>query len=236
MGRLDTRDQQTTLPWLRKGSAVFEEAVARLDDADFAAPSLLPGWTRAHVIGHVARNADALARLAAWAETGVETPMYASPQSREAEIEASAALAPAALRADLVASASALDAALAGLAGDAWDAPLRTLRGELTAAEIPWLRVREVWLHAVDLAADVGLDDLPAPLVDALIEDVTTGLSRLPECPAVLLVPLDRGDTVRFGPGATEPVEVTATAAHLLGWVTGRRPGPDPAVTLPRWL
>ncbi|GAA1773830.1 maleylpyruvate isomerase family mycothiol-dependent enzyme [Luedemannella helvata] len=233
---MDTRDHEATLPWMRKGTTVFEDAVARLDDAGFAAPSLLPGWTRAHVIGHIARNADGLARLAAWAETGVETPMYASPESRDTEIEASAAVAPAALRADLVASGARLDAALDGLAGDAWDAPVRTLRGELTAAEIPWLRVREVWLHAVDLATGVGLDDLPAPLIDALITDVADRLSESPDCPAVLLVPLDRGETVRFGPGATEPVEVTATAADLLGWVTGRKPIPDLPVTLPRWI
>ncbi len=31
---------------------------ARLTDEDLRAPSLLPGWTRGHVLAHVARNAD----------------------------------------------------------------------------------------------------------------------------------------------------------------------------------
>lgn len=234
---MDTLDHETTLPWLDKGTAVFTDAVARLDDAAFAGDSLLPGWTRAHVIGHVARNAEGLTRLCEWAATGVETPMYASLASREADIEASAARHPAALRADLVATSSGLTAALSTLDDAARQVTVRGATGrELPAAEIPWLRVREVWLHAVDLAADVTFDDIPAPLVDALIANATDALSTRPECPAVLLVPIDRGDTVRFGPAGVAPTEVPGTAAQLLGWVTGRAPTLTTTVTLPPWL
>ncbi|GAA1818913.1 mycothiol-dependent maleylpyruvate isomerase NagL [Luedemannella flava] len=238
MGRLDTLDQGATLPWMRKGTAVFTDAVARLDDAAFAAPSLLPGWSRAHVIGHVARNAEGLTRLCEWAATGVETPMYASRESRDADIEASAVLRPAALREDLVTTASRLTAALSTLDDTARRATVRGASGlEFPAARIPWLRVREVWLHAVDLAADVSFDDIPAPLVDALIDDVTGSLSKHPDCPPVLLVPLDRGDTVRFGPPGVAPTEVTGTAAQLVGWVSGRAGAPSPTdVILPAWL
>ncbi|WP_433476112.1 maleylpyruvate isomerase family mycothiol-dependent enzyme [Spirillospora sp. CA-142024] len=44
---------------------------ARLDDADARAPSLLPGWTRGHVLTHVARNADGGTRLLTWARTSL---------------------------------------------------------------------------------------------------------------------------------------------------------------------
>ena len=40
-------------------------AIEDLTDDDVRAPSLLPGWTRAHVISHISRNADALARVLA---------------------------------------------------------------------------------------------------------------------------------------------------------------------------
>ena len=53
-----------------------------LDDRAVAGPSLLPGWTRGHVLTHVARNADAMTNLLTWARTGVETPAYASPEAR----------------------------------------------------------------------------------------------------------------------------------------------------------
>ena len=49
-----------------------------LTDAEVAEPSLLPGWTRGHVLTHLARNADGLANLLRWAGTGIETPVYAS--------------------------------------------------------------------------------------------------------------------------------------------------------------
>src|SRR5512145_2600597 len=60
----------------------------QLDDDTVRLPSLCPGWTRAHVLTHVARNADALTNLLTWASTGVETPMYESAEARAADIEA----------------------------------------------------------------------------------------------------------------------------------------------------
>jgi maleylpyruvate isomerase len=94
------------------------------------------------------------------------------------------------------------------------------------------MRIREVWLHAVDLGATV--DDLPAGVVDLLLDDVTGALSGMDGCPALELVAADRERSWRLGevpPTAT----VTATAADLAGWVTGRVAGGSrPA--LPRWL
>src|SRR5688572_4026869 len=73
----------------------------RLDDGSLREPSLLPGWTRGHVLTHVARNADGLINLLSWARTGVETPAYASREAREADIEAGAGRPVAAQLADL---------------------------------------------------------------------------------------------------------------------------------------
>ncbi|MEU4755514.1 maleylpyruvate isomerase N-terminal domain-containing protein, partial [Micromonospora tulbaghiae] len=55
--------------------------VSGLTAADVAAPSLLPGWTRAHVLTHLARNADGFVNLLTSARTGEEIPMYASAQA-----------------------------------------------------------------------------------------------------------------------------------------------------------
>lgn len=76
-----------TLEWAAKGTAAFEAAVHWLTDSGLTMPSYLPGWSRAHVVAHVARNADALVNLLTWARTGVETPMYASGDQRAREIE-----------------------------------------------------------------------------------------------------------------------------------------------------
>src|ERR1700722_12377718 len=41
-----------------------------LSEADLRAASLLPGWTRAHVLAHVARGADAMRNLLIGARSG----------------------------------------------------------------------------------------------------------------------------------------------------------------------
>ncbi|MCF7547555.1 maleylpyruvate isomerase family mycothiol-dependent enzyme [Pseudonocardia sp. WMMC193] len=232
-GRHDTA---ATLPWMREGTAHLLAVVEKRTDTELARPTALPGWTGAHVVGHVARNAEALTRLATWARTGVETPMYADPAQRAAEIDRSAGLPAATLRRDLAETAARLDEALDALTPDQWRAQVRSALGRaIPAAEVPWMRIREVWLHAVDLGASV--DDLPPGVVDLLLDDVGAALSAKDDCPAVVLTPTDRDRTWTLGApdGADRAVAVRAPAAELAGWLTGRVPAPDrPA--LPRWL
>lgn len=224
---MDRRDTAVTLPWMGAGTELITRAVNALPDDALRAPSALPGWTRAHVVAHVARNAEALVRLATWARTGVETPMYASPQHRAREIESSAQAPAAVLRRELETTAEALDAALADLDDTTWQAEVRSARGRpLPAAEIPWMRVREVWLHAVDLDAGVSVTDIAPDVVDALLDDATGGLSAVEGCPAAVLAPTDRDRTWRLGPETDRPLQVRGPAAAVLGWLVGRC-GPD---------
>jgi maleylpyruvate isomerase len=232
-------DLASSLPWIREGTALLLAVTDRLGDDGLREPSALPGWTRAHVIGHVARNAEALGRLAAWARTGVPTPMYTDRAQRAAEIETSAALPPATLRQDLKATAADLETALTTLDADTWQAEVRSALGRaIPAAEICWMRVREVWLHAVDLAAGATAADLPPGVIDTLLDDVCGTLSARPRCPAVHLAPVDRDRTWRLGPAADDTVVIESTAARTLSWVTGRGAPPAPAasLTLPPWL
>ena len=53
-----------------------------LEPGSLGDPSRCPGWTRGHILTHLARNADALVNLVTNATTGSSTPMYASPESR----------------------------------------------------------------------------------------------------------------------------------------------------------
>lgn len=231
-------DLTATLPWMRQGTAHLLACADGLTDGEMQAPSGLPGWTRAHVAGHVARNAEALARLAAWARTGVENPMYAGPEQRAAEIEASAGRPAAILRSELATTAASLDDALALLDGDTWTATIRSAQGrQIPAAEIPWMRIREVWIHAVDLGTGAAFGDLPLGVVDLLLDDVTGVLSGRDNCPPVALRPSDRNREWRLGPGPGPAVaDVTAPAAHLAGWLTGRVALPGDVPALPRWL
>jgi maleylpyruvate isomerase len=226
---------------MRDGEQFAAATVRQIPDADLCGPSLLPGWSRAHVIGHLARNAEALARLAAWARTGVETPMYRDREQRAAEIQAASALPAGVLRRNLDRTAKDLERALDALDGQSWHAQVRSALGRtIPAAEIPWMRVREVWLHAVDLDADARLEDLPAEVVDALLDDVTATLSARDGCPAICLEPADRDRRWQLGRG--DGAVARSTAAGLLGWLTGRDrdvqiTSPDGSLpAVPRWL
>jgi maleylpyruvate isomerase len=227
--------------WMRDGERFVAGTVHRIADADLRAASLLPGWSRAHIAGHLAPNAEALARLAAWAGTGTETPMYRDRDQRAAEIEAASALPAEVRRRGLGRTAGDLERALDALNDQSWRAEVRSALGRsIPAAEIPWTRVREGWLHAVDLDAGARLADLLAEVIDALLDDVTVSLSARDGCPAVLLEPADRDRCWRLGPGEGKVARSTATG--LLGWLTGgdrdvrviTPHGGLPAV--PRWL
>lgn len=250
---MDRGDPRTTLPWMGAGTEFVGRLVDGLPDDALRGPSALPGWSRAHVVAHLARNAEALVRLTAWARTGVETPMYPSRAQRDADIESAAEYPAARLRTELLATADALDAAFAGLSDTAWRAPVRSaLDRPITAADVPWMRVREVWLHAVDLDAGARFEDIPDPVIDALLDDVSAWSSAQPGCPTALLVATDRDRNWPLGRvearpepevQAPAPTEVHGTAAALLGWLTGRTDGAALVVpsgaslpVLPAWL
>jgi maleylpyruvate isomerase len=245
---VNRQDTTVTLPWMGAGTEFLGRIVDVLPDDAFRAPSALPGWSRAHVVAHLARNAEALSRLANWARTGIETPMYADREQRAAEIESSAQAPVERLRRELVSTADELAAALAALDDAAWRAEVRTALGRaIPATEVPWMRVREVWLHAVDLDAGGALTDLPPEIVDALLDEVTVTLSSREGCPAARLAPLDRDRTWPLGPEPAERiVEVRGDAARVLGWLIGRSAGGVDAVdaggapaavpAAPRWL
>ncbi|MBB3664558.1 uncharacterized protein (TIGR03083 family) [Prauserella sediminis] len=129
------------------------------------------------------------------------------------------------LRAEVRDAAIGLEAALDALTEPQWQARVRSALGrEIPAAEIPWMRVREVWLHAVDLEAGVTVDALPPALIDVLLDDVTAALSRKEGCPNLTLAPEDRSTSWDLG-DAPAGSTVTETAARRLADGAGASPG-----------
>ena len=59
--------------------------VDELDEEALAAPTDLPGWSRAHVIAHLALNAEGLGGVLDGLASGEMRPMYASQARRDAE-------------------------------------------------------------------------------------------------------------------------------------------------------
>jgi maleylpyruvate isomerase len=230
----------------RRGTAYFERKLAELADDEFDGPSLLPGWDRRHVIAHVGYNARALTHLTEWAATGIENPMYATADARNAEIEYGATLSPAALRNLSAHAAVHLNVEWRDLSPEAWNTQVRTAQGRIVpASETVWMRTREVWLHAVDLDNGGSVTDFPAELGDRLQADVLGAWARRQAeegIPNFVLRADDRADIRSVTGGTDDGVELLGTAAALTRWATGRgslgvrAADGAPIPKSPRWL
>ncbi|MDQ0678479.1 maleylpyruvate isomerase [Arthrobacter pascens] len=225
------RHDQTTDPQLldallqaRRGTAFFARKLNELTDGGLDGPSLLPGWTRRHVVAHIGYNARAVARLVEWAATGVVTPMYPSTEVRDREISFGATLSPVALRNLFDHSAVHLNVEWRDLPEDAWHSKVRTIQGRLVAAEeTVWMRTREVWVHAVDLDNGASFTDIPEPVLSRLLKDIT-GAWKSRGSDAGLLIEVSGQDTghVIDDAGAEAPVVISGPLAGVVRWTTGR--------------
>ncbi|HEY2240401.1 MAG TPA: maleylpyruvate isomerase N-terminal domain-containing protein [Streptosporangiaceae bacterium] len=134
-----------------------------IDDSDLREPSLLPGWTRAHVLAHLARGSDALRNLMVGARTGQPKSAYASPEARAADIEAGAQQTRGDLLDDVAASDNAFRTVSRQLPDEAWATVIDWVPGldPFPAREILVRRLVEIELHHVDLGAGYTAADWP---------------------------------------------------------------------------
>lgn len=235
----DLATRRSTLALVRRGTEFFGHELHALSDDELDGDSLLPGWARRQVVAHVASNARALGRLAQWADTGIETVMYASMEARNAEVAAGSILSPDALRESWADSAADLDRRWQNLPLDRWSAPVRNGQG----ATIPlrdsiWMRTRELWIHAVDLNHGAGFENVPEEVLTRLLGDVVGAWTARGDA-GYRLIATDSGHE-SYG-SADAAVNVTGTLADLAVWATGRGSGgvessTGEPPTAPRWL
>lgn len=131
--------------------------------SDLRAPSLLPGWSRAHVLAHLARGADAMRNLLIGARAGQDRPAYASPAARNADIHSSAAAGAKELVDNLAESAMALRTFAGQLPDEAWRYQVQVLDSpRFPASQLLIRRLAEVELHHCDLGIGYGHDQWSA--------------------------------------------------------------------------
>jgi maleylpyruvate isomerase len=196
-------------------------ALTKIDDEALGEPSALPGWTRKHVMSHLGFNAVAVGRLVHWARTGEATPMYPNPTARAQEIDEGSQWTARQLREFIHTEQKSLAEALDALDDPEWSAEVMTGQGRtVTATELPWMRSRELWIHAVDLNAGGDFVDFPAGIIDRLIVEAVNKRRggdeqsldvRPTDRPLSGLVPIPGG-----------PFLVEGTAADLARWLTRR--------------
>lgn len=211
-------DHAHDLGAVREATERLLDAVGELDNASVAGASQLPGWSRGHVLAHLSRNADAIGNVL----RGL--PMYASSETRDADIADGAPRPAAEQLADLRQTADGFLAVAAEPAD--WSRTV-TLRNGVTdsAARVPFRRWVEVELHHVDLDVGYELEDLPADFVEREIAFLAERFLGNKDVPATALTDLD-GRTWSTGGGPPAAlVTVQGPAAELLGWLCGRRDG-----------
>ncbi|MEV8586132.1 maleylpyruvate isomerase family mycothiol-dependent enzyme [Streptomyces sp. NPDC051180] len=209
-------DHERDLASVREATDRLLTAAASWDNAAAAEPSRLPGWTRGHVLAHVARNADALVNVL----RGL--PMYADAATRDADIERDAGRPLDVHLADLRESADGFQAVGAEPAD--WSRTVELRNGVTdSASRIPFRRWVEVALHHVDLGVGYELEDLPEEFTARETDFLAERFTGLESVPATVLH-ADGGGTWKTG-GTSGGVTVTGPAAELLGWLAGRRDG-----------
>ncbi|MET7862498.1 maleylpyruvate isomerase family mycothiol-dependent enzyme [Micromonospora taraxaci] len=215
---------------------------ASFDAADLAAASLLPGWTRGHVLAHLARNADGFVNLLTAARTGRDLPMYASLEVRATDIETGSGRPPVAHLDDLRRSADLFAEAVAAMPAEAWAATVQARRGPWPAALLVWGRLREIEVHHLDLAADYRAADWSDTFTHRLLREAASHHAMGPTPPSVVLRLDGSAHEVVIGDRDGAPI-VAGPAPDLAAWLIGRADGaplsvtPDgPLPTPPEWI
>jgi maleylpyruvate isomerase len=202
-----------------------------LTDESVAAPSLLPGWTRGHVLSHLARSSDGAVNLLTWARTGVPTPQYESKARRAEDIEAGAGRTAAAQLEDLSGASDRFAAAIDAMPAHAWASVVQMTNGrELSAAQFMWFRLREVEIHHVDLDAGYDPADWPEAFVLRLCRTIAEDFGGRADGPRVVLRAPEIGHDLVVGDGVTGPV-VSGPVRTVAAWLTGRSSGDGLTVT-----
>ncbi|WP_328610943.1 maleylpyruvate isomerase family mycothiol-dependent enzyme [Amycolatopsis sp. NBC_00345] len=190
----------------------FGAALAGLTDAAVHGPSLLPGWTRGHVLAHLADAARARTRVVEHALRGEAVAMWA-PGERDAIIDATAGRTADEHRAAVATQAEALERVWSRVE----DCP--------AFAPAVYTRWREVWIHLVDTDVGIGPADWPE---DFAAHAVGFMRERIPPGTSLKATDVPR----RWGP-PTGDTGVAGPIRDLAAWLTGRGNGASLTAPLP---
>lgn len=223
---MDTSTAPTAIPNLVEmvvATTRYLGALSDLTDEDMRAPSLLPGWTRGHVVTHLARNADAFCNLLHWAESGQEHYMYDSREQRDADIEAGANRSAHDLRVDASASAGRFIQAINELDVRHEDVLVsREPTGQtFPARDVATLRLVEVEIHHADLGIGYSPADWDPAFCDLVLARVVDDRA---DGPAMVLKSTDTAGLWKYGVQGQGPT-IEGRACDLAWWVLGRGDG-----------
>ena len=189
-----------------------------LDETAWHQATALPGWSRAHVATHLARNADYLRMLIETVSGGDAQPAGPTADQRLRELERGADRSGLELQIDLDTSAGALQQAIDKTTD--WSAPIRLHGQSGTLGMVPLSRLHEVCVHHLDLDRSFDADAIDADAAAWLLRWVVDLVAGT-DLPALRLT----GDSLVADLGAGTPrLNVSGSDARLWAWLCGRTP------------
>ncbi len=180
----------------RKSHRRLLAGLSPLTDDDFRSPSLLPRYSRGHVVTHIANKTKAHVSLFAGAAAGEIRQLHPDGYDPDQAADAGASRSAAELCFDLAKSFELLEAAWDSLDHTMWGRQGMMTAGPRTMAQIVTHHLRNVEVHHVDLEIGYVASSWPPILVD---DELAKRLRSLP----------DRADH-----------------ADLLAWLLGRATAP----------
>ncbi|HWD82118.1 MAG TPA: maleylpyruvate isomerase family mycothiol-dependent enzyme [Kribbella sp.] len=192
---------------------------ADLDDATARGASVLPGWTRGHVITHIAYFSEAMTRQVDEALQGRLIEVYDGGRpARDAAIEAGADRPAAELRTHLTRAVTTLLASWDKVGPTDWPLPILHRNSNLSAGlRATW---RELTIHTSDL--DLGItpaswsEDFCLHLLDFLRPRTHDGIHLILQAPQAT-----------WDNGSGKDITLTGSLTDLTAWYAGR-PTPAP--------
>ena len=214
-----------------RSGARITAALDALTDLEMRAPSTLAGWTRGHVITHMALSVGAYQRLLAVARTGMESAPRAEAKALARAVREGADRSAAELAIDLRSRLAHLADEATSMPVERWGTLVTALAGWRHPA---WYALHRCWreleTHHVDLNVGYRTTDWPRAYVAWALDDTITALAAL-DFPVARVNALGLGRSWALSPAGPD---ITGSGHALLGWFSGRVP--DPPLTSDRPL
>ncbi|MGL3808002.1 maleylpyruvate isomerase family mycothiol-dependent enzyme [Paeniglutamicibacter sp. R2-26] len=199
--------------------STLRTTLSTVDAAASAAPSVLPGWNRAHLLAHIDGFSRAAVRQLETAGSREPLAMYdGGVAGRNEAIELTALMRHDALLERVAGSLDALEAGIRGIGAGDWALPtgFQDGGGVEDLAHAVW---RELVIHTSDLGLARSVADWEPEFCAHLFEALE---GRVPESRRYILQP-HGAQRIVLGTGEHATV-LSGTAFDLAAWLAGREP------------
>ncbi|MDT0468543.1 maleylpyruvate isomerase family mycothiol-dependent enzyme [Streptomyces gibsoniae] len=204
---------------VRDSAARLTDGLGELTDLQAREPSALAGWSRGHVITHVARSADVYRWLLHLARTGIEPGPRADGPALARALREGAGRDAATLVADLHHSMDRLLDEATAMPTGRWSTLVTALVGWRHTAWFTLHRARrELEVHHVDLSLGHTTADWPVDFVVWALDDTVAALTAH----GFALGRVEAPDLDRAWSLAPTGQTVTGSGHALLAWLSGR--------------